>query len=357
MIHNKKVGLILVNYKDYAKQYLTACRNSLRFQDYPHENFVVYIVDNATSQDSRNFIKDLYPEAKLLLRSDGNYAAANNLGCQAALKDGCDYMVVVNMDTEMEKNWLTELVLALDNNPEVGVAQAKILLYSKEKDGKENLKINTLGNKLHFLGFGYTTAYGQEDRDIKDYPLITGYASGCCFIFRKEVFLDISGWNEEYYMYHDDIEFSLRARLAGYKIILAPRAVIFHKYEFSRSIKMLYYMERNRALLILSFYPKKLLLFLAPAFIIMSLGLLILSIIKGWFVTWIQSMFYFLYPSTWWKIYKFRKNIKNNSRLSFRLIADNLEGRLDFVEIDNIIWRYFANPLFNLYWLVVKKII
>ncbi len=354
---DKSVGIILVNYKDYAKHYLTACRNSLRQQNYSANKIKVYIIDNDSSSESLAYLGSLYPESKIIARADGNYCAANNLGFKEAIKDGCDYLVTVNMDTEMEPDWLYELVLALENNADAGISQSKILLYPEKLSSAAPLKINTLGNRLQFLGFGFTSHYNQADFLVEGYPEIKGYASGCCFITSPEVFLKIGGWDEEYYMYHDDIEFSLKARLTGYKIILAPKSVIFHKYEFARSVRMLYYMERNRYLLALNFYPAIVLFFLFPAFIIMGLGMLVFALMKGWGRTWFKALVYFVKPATWSKIYNARKSIAKIKKVKFSALAVDIEGKIDFPEINNPILKYLVNPVLNSYWSLVKKII
>jgi GT2 family glycosyltransferase len=354
---SRLVGVVLVNYQDYAERFLTACRDSLRAQDYSSLNLKVYLVDNASSEKSRAYLWGCYPEAKILERGDGNYCAANNLGFTEAIKDGCEYLVALNMDTEMSVTWLSELVLALDKNPTAGIAQSKILLYPQTEAEKQNLKINTLGNRLNFLGFGFTSAYREPDREISAYPEISGYASGCCLMIRKEVFEAVGGWDESYYMYHDDIELSLKVFLAGYKIILAPQSVVFHKYEFKRSVRMLYYMERNRYLLVLGFYPRRLLIFLAPAFIIMSLGMLAFALAKGWAPTWFKVLGFFLKPATWINIKKTRRQIKKASKISFSAIAKNLESQIDFSEINNPLLKYVGNPLLRLYWKGAKKLI
>jgi len=385
---NKKVAIVLINYKDYAIRFLTPCRDSLRRQSYPADSTVVYIIDNASTLETETYLKDIYPEAHILTRSDGNYAAANNLGFQAALKDGCEYVVTVNMDTEMGVDWLKELVLALDNNPGVGIAQSKILLYpknkteerkleevdskevnSKEVDSKEvnskniAFKINSLGNIIHFLGFGFTSAYGEKDREINGYPEISGYASGCSFIIRREVLeaLDVNNdghyYNEEYYMYHDDLELSLKVKLAGYQIILAPQSQIFHKYEFTRSTKMIYYMERNRYLTLLSFYPGWFLAVISLPLLVMDIGMLFYSIINGWFQEEVKIYTYFFSTGNYDKILKEREKIKKLSRVSFLTLAKNFSGRIEFQEIANPVLNYFVNPALNLYWRLLKKII
>jgi len=352
---NKKVGIILVNYKDYARKYLDACRDSLYKQSY--NNFQVYIVDNDSSEESVSYLKKSYPEAIVLEREDGNYSAANNLGFRKAIEDGCDYLVTANMDTEMDEDWLKELVVALDNNEYVGIAQSKVLLHPRNQEEKVNPKINSLGNKIHFLGFGFTSSYNDEDVKIKGYPKIKGYASGCSFIIKKEVFEKTGGYNETYYMYHDDMEISLKVKLIGYDIILVPKSVIYHKYEFKRSVKMIYYMERNRYLTAFTFYPFHILLLLAIPAILMSIGMLFFSIINGWSKSYLNVLAYFLNPLNWYRIVLERRRLREKSNILFFRIAKDFVGKIEFQEIANPILKYVVNPLLSVYWLVIKKII
>ena len=354
---SKKVGIILINYKDYAERFLAPCRDSLRCQTYAKELTNIYIVDNASSPETEQYLKNSYPEAKILPRNDGNYSAANNLGFKEAAADSCDYFVTVNMDTEMDVNWLSELVLALENNPEAGIAQSKILLFPKSEDEKKQPKINSLGNVIHFLGFGFTSDYGEADREVGGYPEINGYASGCSFIIRSEIVSEIGGYNEEYYMYHDDLEISLKVKLAGHKVILAPRSRIFHKYEFSRSTKMIYYMERNRYLTLLTFYPTSLIILIGLPGMIMDMGMLAYSLVNGWFKEEMNIYKYFLCFKNYHKIFVEKEKINKFSKVSFYKLAKNFSGKIEFQEIANPILEYLVNPFMNLYWRAIKKII
>lgn len=354
---NKRIGIVLVNYQDYARRFLAPCRDSLRQQDYPLELMRIYIVDNASSAQSLNDLKSIYPEAKIIPRLDGNYAAANNLGFQTALSDGCELLVTVNMDTEMAPGWLRELVLALETDPLVGLAQSKIMLFPQSGHELASAKINSLGNVIHFLGFGFTSGYQESDREILGYPEIKGYASGCSFIIRPEVIAKIQGYNEEYYMYHDDLEISLKAKLAGYKVVLAPLSIIYHKYEFSRSTKMIYYMERNRYLTLLSFYPKYLLVLIFLPALMMDLGMLGYSLLGGWFKEELKIYAYFFRAQNYVKLIQERKKIKALSVRPFRSLASDFSGRIEFQEVANPILRLIVNPLLAAYWFLIKKII
>jgi GT2 family glycosyltransferase len=353
----KMVGVILINYKDYAKRYLAACRDSLRCQTY--QDFRVYLVDNASTADSIACLKEMYPEATILPRPDGNYCAGNNVGMRAAIADGCAYLVAANMDTVFEPDWLKELTAALENQPAAGVAQSLILLYPKTEAERTVPLINTTGNLIHFLFFGFTNNYAQPQSSVSlvGYPEISGYASGCSLMIRREVYELIGGYEESYYMYHDDLDISLKVRLAGFKIILAPRSVVWHKYEFSRSVRMLYYMERNRAICFFAFYPLGSLLLLLPVWLIMSLGMALYSIIGGWFGTKLRVTGYFFTPAGWREVRHMRREYRRLRHQSWSQITDSFVGRIEFQEIANPILKYLVNPLFDIYWRLVKKII
>ncbi len=354
---NKKIAVVLVNYHDYAKRFLKACRNSLRAQNYGTDNFQVYIIDNDSSEETFNYLLSEYPEAKILRRSDGNYTAANNLGFKKGIEDGAKYLIALNMDTEVESDFLSEFVLALENNPEVGMAQAKILLYPKTEIERVNPKINSLGNIIQFLGFGFTDAYGTPDYEIKGYPEIKGYASGCAFIIRPDVLESVGFLNEDFYMYHDDVELSLKVKLLNYKIILAPKAVVFHKYEFERSVRMFYYMERNRYLTLLIFSSKRYLALVLLPLAFMDLAMFFYALLNGYFKELLKVYKYFFKRENIDKILVERARIKDIKKVKFSAIAKNFEATIRFQEIANPILKYIANPLMTLYWFLIKKII
>ncbi len=344
--------MVLVNYRDYAKRFLAECRDSLRSQTY--RDFKVYIVDNASSQESFDYLKDAYPEAFVIARGDGNYSAANNAGAKAAIADGAEVLVIANMDTAFDERWLSELVAALESGASIGIAQSKILVYPEKG---QKAKINSLGNELNFLGFGFTSAYLEDDRAIEGLPEIRGYASGCSLAVKKEVFEAIGGYNEGYFMYHDDVEVGWKARLLGFRIVLAPKSVCYHKFEFSRSVKKIYYMERNRFLFILSFYELTTVLAIMPALLIMEAGQLAFALLRGWLPEKLRSYFYFLRPSSWRGLLAERKRLQSSRKISDRDLVDRLRGGIYFQEIGNPILDKVANPFFSAYWSFAKKLI
>ncbi|KKQ78859.1 MAG: hypothetical protein UT02_C0054G0005, partial [Parcubacteria group bacterium GW2011_GWC2_38_7] len=227
-----------------------------------------------------------------------------------------------------------------------------------EKDERANRLINSLGNAFHYLGFGFTTGYQQKvTEDNKNTTEISGYASGCSLIIKREVLDKIGCYDEEYYMYHDDLELSWRAKLAGYKIVLAHKSIIYHKYEFKRSVLMLYYMERNRFLAIFTYYRLGTIALIMPALIFLEGGMWLYAIAKGWFKTKTKVAWYFLQPKSWQHIIKARKEVKQFRIVSDKTMLKSFKGRVEFQEIDNVLLKYIGNPILNTYLNLIKKLI
>jgi GT2 family glycosyltransferase len=356
----KKVGIVLINYADYARKFLIPCRDSLRCQNYPKELLNIYVVDNASSQSSLDFLGESFPEAKILPRVDGNYCAASNLGFQQAIADGCEHLIALNMDTEVQEDWLSELVLALEKNPQAGIAQSLIYLAPKNEVEKITPRINTAGNIINFLFFGFTSFYGKTLKESKlkldSFPEII-YPSGCSFIIRKEVFEIAGPYNEDYYMYHDDLSLGLKARLFGWKIILAPLSAVFHKYEFIRNKRNLYYLERNRHLAYRAFYSQFERFLLFPVFFIMDLGLLGFSVLGGWGDVKLKLYLELFSDQFVAMVVRERQEFQRIAKVSRKKVYCSFSGTVKFAEIDNFVLRYLVNPVTDLYWRLIKKII
>ena len=388
-----KVGIILINYKTYAKRFLEDCRDSMRKLDYPREKYVVYIVDNATTPETEAYLHEVYPEAVVLPNKENSgWGGGNNRGIEQAFKDGCEDIVFSNMDVIVHGGWLKELVEAAysdvihnppqpslkvregdravpprrvrggrgsyDNSP-IGIVQSKLLLWPIGKDGIQ--RINSIGNQLHFLGFGFAGGNGLPaetvDRELStvNYPDIP-YASGASMYVKREIFEKVGLCNPDFFMYHDDIEFCLKAKLAGYRVVLAPRSIMWHKYEFGRSILQVYYMERNRLLTMLQFYKLPTLLLVSPMFFVMELGLLGASIAGRYAKPKLRGWGYFLKPSSWRKLCAERRRIQALRTMSDRQLMADFTGKVIHQEIMNPVLKYVANPVMNAYWTVAKKL-
>jgi len=351
-----KVGIILVNYKDYATRFLQDCRDSLRAQNY--SDFQVYLVDNATSAESKKYLQENYAEAKIIanINNDG-FAKGNNDGMKMALADGCEYIFLLNMDTVVAPNALAEMIKVVEADEKIGAVQARLMLWEKK-----NI-INSIGNITHFLGFGYSVGYGKEwkGQTTTPKPLLGKkggtvpkifYPSGAAVLFKKAALVEVGLFDEEYWMYNEDQELGWRLLLAGWKNILAPDAVVYHKYEFSRSISKYYWMDRNRILAILECYDILTLILIAPAFLIMELGLVLFSLQNGLFNEKLKVWNYFLTAKNWQYIKTARARNQKLRKIKDRAIAKLISGKIWYQEIGD--WKLrLINPIFNAYWVLV----
>lgn len=350
---NKKVAIILINYKSYAKLFLQESYDSLLNLNYPKENYCIYIVDNCSSKKSRKTIKKIAPNAKLIPSNGNGWGHGNNMGAKMATEDGFDdFFFFVNMDTAFDKNFLTEAIKTAINN-KAGIVQSKILLYKKNKG---EYMLNSKGNKITYLGFSYSAGDGKVD-DTSNKEVEINTASGVGLLISKDVFSKINGCDEEYFMYQDDVELSFKVKLLGLKLFLAPKSIIYHKHEFERSIKMIYYIERNRIKFLLEFYKIKTLLLVFPAFIFMEIGMMPYVILNKWFLTKMKAYLFFLSPLNILKIIKKRKFIQKLRTINDKEMMSEMVGVIEFQQIDNFVLKHIANPAFKLYWKIIKKIV
>lgn len=352
-----KVGIILINYQDYAERFLAECRDALRALTYPKDRYAVYIVDNATTPASQAYLRQQYPEAVVIPEAtNAGWGGGNTIGAACAFADGCTDVVFVNMDTIAHPQWLDEFVAAAASDSRIGVVQSKLLLHPIGADGVQ--RVNSLGNAYHILGFGFCDGYGTPDDGGADARIRDiAYASGASLYVRGAVLRAVGYCNPEYFMYHDDIELCLKVRLAGYRVVLAPRSVLWHKYEFSRSVRQVEYMERNRLRVLLTFYRIPTLLLLAPALFTMELVVLTGGILGGYARAKLRAWAYFVRPKAWRKLARERREIRALRTIPDRVLLRDASGRIEFQEVAHPLLTYAVNPLVAAYWWLARRLL
>lgn len=348
----KKIAIVISpNWHDYAKKYLHDCIESIRQQDYRGE-IKIYLTDNETNVESYALLRKLAPEAELILNtSNDGFAKGCNDSLRQALRENTEYIFLVNMDTVLDKSCLFNLVKYADKNKSKTLVQPRIMLWDKK-----NI-VNSLGNNTHFLGFGFCYGYNEKWDDIKNsYKEDIFYPSGAGILFRVSEINKIGLFDEELWMYNEDQDIGWRTWLLGGECAVATEAVLYHKYEFAKSIKQYYYMDRNRIVEILKNYKIGTLILIFPAFIIMELGLVLFSLKSGWLKEKINVWKYFLMPSTWEYLRKKKKKLNEIRIRKDSEIISMISGKIWYQEIDD--WKLkIINPFLNLYWNIVRKII
>lgn len=361
----KKTAIIVVSWNH--GRFLADCFRSVAEAGIEPGAATLMIVDNASPDGSGDFI------AKEMLAADGKttkegfpcfffknadnlgFSGGNNQAIRKALDEDYDYVYLLNPDTEARPGFLEEAVRVAEGDPEIGVVQSLLRLHPKTD------LVNTYGNEIHFLGFGYA---GGESMPFHD-PSVQArlhvrdiaYASGAGMLVRAETLRGIGLLDEELFAYHEDLEFSWRARLAGWRTVLAPASVVFHKYEFSRSIKKYFWMERNRFIVMLRMYRLPTLLLTLPAFLVMELGLWAFAFKGGWWKEKLRAYAHFLSPLNWAKLLEARRRVQALRRVSDREATRLFTGRILFQQMQPTLLTRVANPVFAAYWALARFLI
>ena len=328
----------------------------------------LYLVDNASADGSAEVIRrEVLDESGTATRgglpaelianaSNLGFAGGNNLAIARALAAGDDFVYLLNPDTEVELGFLAEALEVAREDPRIALVQS-LLLRHAEPD-----VVNTFGNALHFLGFGYAAGDGQrlDDPAVADrlsQPREIAYASGAGVLVRASVLAEIGPFNEELFAYHEDLELSWRARLASYRVMLAPHSRVRHKYEFSKSTRKFYFMERNRFLVLSWYYRPATLLLLAPALLAMEAGTLAMSLRGGWWREKLGAYRYFLEPSRLPAVLATRARIQALRRQSDREVSERFTGEIVFPSLAPWALTHLANPAFAAYWAGVRRLL
>jgi GT2 family glycosyltransferase len=261
-----RVSVVVVAYRSGAA--LARCLESLKRQDAELE---VIVVDNGAAGREiqaaarRKLVRVVSPGRNL------GFAGGCNAGAEAARGD---VLVFLNPDTVAAPGAIDELAAALAD-PSVGVAMARLRLL-RYPDA-----VNSDGNVLHLAGFAWAGGYGErvngagELRDV-------AFASGAALAVRVETFRELGGFTEKLFLYGEDLDLAWRARLRGLRIVVNPRADVYHDYDFERHPDKRYYLERNRLVFVLSAFSGRLLMLLAPVLCAAELATAALALREGW---------------------------------------------------------------------------
>jgi GT2 family glycosyltransferase len=231
------------------------------------------VVDNGSEDGTPEAVAALAPAARIV-RSGSNLGFAGGCNAGAAVAKG-DLLVILNPDAAplpgfgeaIRRPWVEER----------GWAAWQALVA----DGG-GTKINSAGNPVHFTGIvwagGHDLPIGEAPRAATEVPAL----SGACLAIPRVTWAEVDGFPERFFLYHEDVDLSLRLRLAGGALGIEPAAVVDHDYEFGAREHKWRWLERNRWAFLIRVYPAGLLALLAPALIATELALIPASIAAGW---------------------------------------------------------------------------
>ncbi len=241
MKSHHSVGIVIINFNGLRDT--IECLESIVEISYPQ--YAVIVVDNASTIDELSKIKEVFPQFEYIQStSNCGFSGANNIGIRHAMSIGMDCIMLLNNDTTVSKHFLEPLVSALLEGETIGLVTPQICHYQQ----KDTVWLS--GGKLNkYTGTGYGMQTGKKiilsDRTEK-----ISFASGCCVLMSKEAILTVGEWDENFFLYMEDVDYSFRMVKAGFGMLVVKNSVIFHKINAStgRNNNQLpiYYTIRNR---------------------------------------------------------------------------------------------------------------
>ncbi|MCX7791538.1 MAG: glycosyltransferase family 2 protein [Chloroflexaceae bacterium] len=239
-----RVAIIVLTYNGLADT--LACLASLERLDYPRERYCVVVVDNASQDGTPAAVREACPQV-VVIENGANlgFAAGNNVGLRYALAQGYDYALLLNNDTEAAPDMLTELVNAAESDPCAG-AVGPIIYYHAAPT-----RVWSAGGWIDW-GRGISGMEGEvEDRGQFTATREVDFVTGCAMLLRRAALERAGLLDERFFMYFEETEWCVRARRAGFRILFAPRAKLWHKIPLNARFDkeyLAYYMTRNRLL-------------------------------------------------------------------------------------------------------------
>jgi GT2 family glycosyltransferase len=358
-----KVAIVYLSY--HCEPYIDDVVSALKKMTYPKDKVEFVVVDNPHPQlgSSIRYLEENImsmsgnelPHITLLPQKENlGFSGGNNVGIQWALDNGFEYVYFHNNDGFVAANFLEPLIEVMEKDKTVGAVQSLLMLYP------ETDLLNSSGNSFHYLGLGFCNNLRVKKDNLKlEKVYETSYSSGAAVLMRSDLLRQYGLWDHDFFMYHEDIEYSFRLKIAGYKIMVSSDSLFYHKYSFGRNQVKFYYIERNRIGVMLMFFKWPTLLIFSPMALILEAGLILFAIKQGWIKEKLKAYSYWMKLSSWKLWLKKRAYIQSIRKITDKEMINTFVGKIEFNEstIKNPILDNIANPLMDFYWKIVKAII
>jgi GT2 family glycosyltransferase len=232
-----------------GKKFLQTCLDALAQQTYP--NIEVIIVDNASQDGSQAYIRENYPNVRLIeLAENRGFTGACNAGMQAAKGE---YISLLNNDTEVDRNWAAAVVVAFEHHPEIGSVASKMLLFEKRDH------IHTTGDFFTLDGHAGNRGVWQRDEGQFNKEEFVFSACGGSSVYRREMLDQIGLLDDDFFFSGEDVDLGWRAQLAGWRCLYTPAAIVYHHLSATGGgVTASYYDGRNLIFILVKNYPSTL---------------------------------------------------------------------------------------------------
>lgn len=261
-----KIFISILNFNGKADT--LKCLNSLKQVISDKYSTTVVVVDNGSSEDfdlREGDFKDL--NLKIIKNKINlGFTGGHNLGFNYALNEGADYVVILNNDIIVDKYLIKELLAQFEYDEKVGATVPKMYFTKGHEYHKDRYKEKDLGKVFWYAGgiidwknmINSHRGVDEVDNGQYDEVIETEFASGACIMIKKEVLEKVGVFDDRYFLYYEDADLNMKIKKAGYKLIYAPKAILWHNNAGSSgsgSPLQDYYITRNRMLFGFSYAP------------------------------------------------------------------------------------------------------
>jgi GT2 family glycosyltransferase len=307
----KFVSIIIVNWN--GRRWLPGCLDSLMLQSY--KNFEIILVDNASEDNSVEFVQKNYPQVIIVRNRDNvGFASGNN---SALRKAKGELVLLLNNDIHAPKDYLEKFICAFDEIPNLGAAQSKLILLG------DQIKLDSCGSFWTSSTFLYHYGNSKDqalDKYNNAFPVFTN--KGASMLIRKDVIERIGLFDDDFWCYYEETDFCHRVWLAGYECWYYPKAAIFHAVggtsNFFDNSYIQFHNFKNKLLSFLKNFEMRSLVKILLIFLITNVLISFIWLFQGRFK---QSLS--IYKAILWNITNVNETIKKRSVIqSLRCVSD-----------------------------------
>ena len=336
-----QLSVIVVNYRHY--DLLKACLRSVyasRLRDYE-----VIVVDHATNAQQVADLKREFPDILIEgINENPGYASGNNMALE--LSTG-EFVFILNNDVTVDPTVSNDVLREFRAHQEIATLQPMIVLQQDPE------RMNNCGLDVQYLGYAWDRCFKQLRSSCASAVKLNAF-SGAAVVLRKSAVDTVGRFDENYFLYHEDVDLSLRLRNAGFVIKYTPTLLVYHHYSFKSEPWRYFYLERNRWFTVIKNYPWSLIILSIPAALFMELGVFTYSVFKGWSKEKVRA---------WGAVIRALPRLvqlrhrNGKTHITTKEFVKGMKGGVVFAEVNSPLLRYVANPLLGIYWLLIRIIV
>jgi GT2 family glycosyltransferase len=277
------------------------------------------------------------------------FAGGCNLGAKVA---SGETLVFLNPDTVVVPGSLRRLVEPLAD-PEIGIVTGRLRLLDQPE------LLHAAGTVIHVSGLGWSDGFGTSS-DVPevhvDAPqVLTDVTAPCgaAMALRTDVFQELGGFHDEFFLYQEDVQLGWRAQMSGRRVVYSSAADVYHDYDFERHGKKRYFMERNRIAFLGTCFSARTLLLLAPVLLITEVMMLLLAARQGWFKDKLAGWMWLVRNGR--KLLRRRRETQRGRLVRDRDLAGLLTAVVNPGNLRVPMLMRALNPLLVGYWVVVRR--